>query len=955
MKKSSKTFGYFLAAFFLTVISGCAAGPGQQTAETEERIKVAAASFDEAAMVDCLMAGTMKRVGGMTYLTPGRLMRTSAVECRVRGGEYDIANLASGEISLSRWQPVAEQGDAEAQYYVATIYRFGIGRPVDYGQAAKWYQQASAQGLNKATLELAFLYEKGWGVEQDRLKSLNLAREASGLDDDLEYAENLRLAKEEARIQIDALTAALEQRNQESTQMRVALEEARSALQSEKNEVTAVRLLAAQLDADLFAAQNRVGGVDTAAVATLQRELAATQAQLAGRETDIAALSAAIESESALLIANLQSAQAESLQLRDQVVLQNQEDSSIRAELESARTSLQRAESELGDLQARYQQDVSELVADRESLAISKTDLSAEAVKSTERFSQELTTKTEELDRRQVLITGLERETDQLRLQVVDLQRASQKNSSETDDELELARAEIMEMRNRLTETQAELTAAQNAYESESAQRKIEAERLAELQQEGEKDSAAIESMESAMQMFDLELENRQARIDELEGRTEEYSTKINRLAQANTERVREQDSTIHGLRADLAGAEAEVLRTTEELTKAQSNYAREKAELLANQATLREELALSTVSAASEVQTIEQQVAAREQRLRDKNQQIAQVETQLADQKQIVASLQKELVTRTAGGPDSGSRAEPIPDVFLTVDEPILDEVRRTLPLGNYHALVIGNADYKYYDDLKTPAGDAETVAQLLQGRYGFKVNLMVNATRDSIAAALHDYGQFLGPTDNLLIYYAGHGQLIEDDDRKAKGYWLGVDALPDVPDTWLPDHFIVEKVDRIAAKHVLIVADSCFSGVFAQAGSDMRLKGGVPGSARTESIEALKIYSQYRARLFLASGGDQPVLDSGGGTHSVFANHFIRALRTNNIPLTSEGLYAELYSGVVKDTQRLGFDQVPQYDKIANIGHTAGEFLFVPETAVLASEFGYAEPVASSFVGRY
>ena len=62
--------------------------------------------------------------------------------------------------------PLAKKEDAEAQTTLGILYENGLGRPVDYLEAAKWYLAAAKQGV-PAAVNLAFHYEKGIGVEAD--------------------------------------------------------------------------------------------------------------------------------------------------------------------------------------------------------------------------------------------------------------------------------------------------------------------------------------------------------------------------------------------------------------------------------------------------------------------------------------------------------------------------------------------------------------------------------------------------------------------------------------------------------------------------------------------------------------------------------------------------------------------------------------------------------------------
>ena len=83
------------------------------------------------------------------------------------------------------------------------------------------------------------------------------------------------------------------------------------------------------------------------------------------------------------------------------------------------------------------------------------------------------------------------------------------------------------------------------------------------------------------------------------------------------------------------------------------------------------------------------------------------------------------------------------------------------TMNFGTYHALVIGNNDYTKLPKLETAVADAEAMTELLKTRYGFKVQLLRNATRNDILRALNRYGAEFTEDDNLLVYYAGHGWL--------------------------------------------------------------------------------------------------------------------------------------------------------------------------------------------------
>ena len=64
-------------------------------------------------------------------------------------------------------RPLAEQGNAEAQYNLGVLYRTGRGVPKDYSAAFNWFGKAAAQKHAQAQYNLGVLYLNGWGTTTD--------------------------------------------------------------------------------------------------------------------------------------------------------------------------------------------------------------------------------------------------------------------------------------------------------------------------------------------------------------------------------------------------------------------------------------------------------------------------------------------------------------------------------------------------------------------------------------------------------------------------------------------------------------------------------------------------------------------------------------------------------------------------------------------------------------------
>ena len=93
-----------------------------------------------------------------------------AVDAYTRG-EYAAA--------VRLYRPLAEQGNAEAQWRLGFMYEQGKGVPQDYSEAAKWYRLAAEQGNAPAQLGLGTLYYNGRGVPQDDAEAVKWYRLAA--------------------------------------------------------------------------------------------------------------------------------------------------------------------------------------------------------------------------------------------------------------------------------------------------------------------------------------------------------------------------------------------------------------------------------------------------------------------------------------------------------------------------------------------------------------------------------------------------------------------------------------------------------------------------------------------------------------------------------------------------------------------------------------------------------
>jgi len=235
-------------------------------------------------------------------------------------------------------------------------------------------------------------------------------------------------------------------------------------------------------------------------------------------------------------------------------------------------------------------------------------------------------------------------------------------------------------------------------------------------------------------------------------------------------------------------------------------------------------------------------------------------------------------------------------------------------IDFGNYHALIIGINEYKHLPKLQMAAKDAKAVARVLENDYGFKVSLLIDPIRSDIVDAFDELQETLTGKDNLLIYYAGHGWLNEETDR---GYWLPVDAKPGRRSRWISNATITDTLKGLSAKHVMVVADSCYSGTLTRA---------VDVGSRKRGGDYWKEMAEKWARVAITSGGLEPVADKGGGENSPFAKAFIDALNDNRSVMDGTTLFTKMRRPVMVAAQ-----QTPQYSDVRGAGHDGGDFIFV------------------------
>jgi len=244
----------------------------------------------------------------------------------------------------------------------------------------------------------------------------------------------------------------------------------------------------------------------------------------------------------------------------------------------------------------------------------------------------------------------------------------------------------------------------------------------------------------------------------------------------------------------------------------------------------------------------------------------------------------------------------------------------KQPIKIGNYFALIIGIDNYSSdWPKLKNAVSDAKAIENLLKTKYQFNsFHTLYNeqATRDNVIKEFEWLVKNVKPTDNLLIYYSGHGEFKQE---LNKGYWVPVDAATLSTSNFISNNDIQTFLSGIKSKHTLLIADACFSGDIFR---------GKTVSIPYENSDKYyaKVY-ELPSRKAITSGGIEPVMDGGKDGHSVFAYYLLKILNTNTSKYyDASQLYDNIKIPIVNNSE-----QTPNFQPIKDSGDEGGQFLFI------------------------
>ena len=232
--------------------------------------------------------------------------------------------------------------------------------------------------------------------------------------------------------------------------------------------------------------------------------------------------------------------------------------------------------------------------------------------------------------------------------------------------------------------------------------------------------------------------------------------------------------------------------------------------------------------------------------------------------------------------------------------------------PKGNNYLLVIGIDKYVHLTPLNNAVKDAKDMVDLLLKKFQFetdftKVLFDQDATKENIYAAFRDLAERVTSSDNVIIYFSGHGEF---DKVFGEGYWIPVNAERDKVDQYVPNSMINRILNSIKSHHIFLMIDSCFSGtLFAES------------LGRNSSMRKERDPSRWG----LTAGRNEVVNDGMSGHNSPFAESVLYHLKNATQPIG----VAELCDHVL-EVVSANANQTPRGEPLKVNGHRGGQFVF-------------------------
>lgn len=225
-------------------------------------------------------------------------------------------------------------------------------------------------------------------------------------------------------------------------------------------------------------------------------------------------------------------------------------------------------------------------------------------------------------------------------------------------------------------------------------------------------------------------------------------------------------------------------------------------------------------------------------------------------------------------------------------------------------------------YDNWRRLSGAFEGAVcfeKVLRQRFGVEAWQCVSLANEQASAAkieeilisyTPDGNRSLDDQDQLIIYFAGHGAFQE---ITGKSFLIPVEGARRATNTWMSYDFFRDYFRAISARHILLIADACFSGGIFRADD----------TAHPETRHYAERVFTKPSRYALTSGGIEPVDDAKFSGQSVFSWALTGYLERAQEPfILAQTLAQEMLSLVTANAS-----QTPEFGWLPNCGHQGGQ----------------------------
>lgn len=251
-------------------------------------------------------------------------------------------------------------------------------------------------------------------------------------------------------------------------------------------------------------------------------------------------------------------------------------------------------------------------------------------------------------------------------------------------------------------------------------------------------------------------------------------------------------------------------------------------------------------------------------------------------------------------------------------------------------YALLVGNGDYQYWPPLESPARDITRMKDLLS-KQGFDQIVYVtneHVNMEELRNPQNYFRERITDQDRFVFYYSGHGSTKTQANGEKRGYLPSIYEKPRSYDQSIPMDDLVHWMEQLAAKHLLVILDCCFSGS-AVNGPELEVKSGLP-ELNEEVINRLA--TQPARYLLMAGRENEESIASDQWNGSLFTNAFILGIEdareadeSRDGFISVRELHIWLRNYVIKESRKVNRPLTPLLKDLGEDGVSEGEFFFL------------------------